>query len=79
MSKPFELLALEQGDNPTSFRLLAAASLTTPFDFLYGGSGIAASVEAAERVTGRPLMWITTQFLANAATSQTVDIQVDVP
>ena len=78
MSTPFELLALEQGDTPTSFRLPAAAALTTPFDFLYGGSGIAASVEAAERVTGRPLIWITTQFLTNAATGQTVDIDVDV-
>jgi acyl-CoA thioesterase len=76
VSEPFELLALEQGDTATSFRLPASPSLTTPFDFLYGGSGIAASVEAAERVIGRPLMWITTQFLTNAATGQTVDIDV---
>ncbi|MGK0276577.1 MAG: acyl-CoA thioesterase-2 [Ilumatobacter sp.] len=78
MHQPFELLGLDQGDTATSFRLQAAPSLTTPFDFLYGGSGIAASVEAAERVTGRPLVWITTQFLTNATTGQTVDIDVDV-
>ena len=33
----------------------------------YGGSGIAASTEVAERVTERPLMWMTTQFLTNTA------------
>lgn len=59
--------------------MAARPELSTPFGFLYGGSGIAACVEAAERVTGQPLMWITTQFLRNAHPGQTVTVEVDVP
>ena len=40
--------------------------LCTPFGFLYGGSGLAACAVAAEAATGRPLVWITTQYVANA-------------
>jgi len=59
----FDLLVPQSTDDPTRFRLAARKSLCTPFGFLYGGSGIAASVEAAERATGRPLLWITAQFI----------------
>ena len=52
--------------------------LCTPFAFLYGGSGIAASVEASERATGRPLQWITTQFLGSPTPGMVVDIDVNV-
>lgn len=45
----------------------------------YDGSGIAASIEAAERVTERPLMWITTQFLTNTAPGTVVDVDVATP
>jgi acyl-CoA thioesterase len=45
---------------------------------LYGGSGIAASVEASERATGRPLQWITTQFLGSPKPGMVVDIDVNI-
>ena len=53
--------------------------LCTPFGFLYGGGGIAASVEAAERATGRPLQWITTQFIGSPSPNSVVDLRVTVP
>ena len=74
----FDFLQLEGGGSPTRFRLAARDELCTPFGFLYGGSGIAASVEASERATGRPLQWITTQFLGSPAPESIVDLDVNV-
>lgn len=61
------------------FRLPITHDLSAPFDFLYEGSGIAASIEAAELITGRPLMWITTQFLPNTRPGTVVDLDVVTP
>ncbi len=72
----FELLDLAATDEPTRFRLVAHDRLCTPFRFLYGGSGIAASAEAAERATGRPVQWITTQFLGSPAPGSELDVDV---
>ena len=74
----FDLLELESTDQPTRFRLPVRPALCTPFAFLYGGSGIAASVEASERATGRPLQWITTQFLGSPTPGMVVDLDVNV-
>ncbi|WP_420453017.1 acyl-CoA thioesterase [Ilumatobacter sp.] len=72
----FDLLGLEGGASPSTFRLDVRPELCTPFGFLYGGSGIAASVEASERATGRPLQWITTQFVGSPAPGDVVDVEV---
>ena len=74
----FDLLELEETDDPTRFGLAVRPALCTPFAFLYGGSGIAASVEASERATGRPLQWITTQFLGSPTPGMVVDLDVNV-
>lgn len=50
----------------------------TPFGFLYGGSGIALCAAMAEAVTARPLVWITTQFVANALPGEELDVAVEV-
>jgi len=52
--------------------------LSTPFGFLYGGSGLAACAVAAEAVAGRPLKWITTQYVANAFPGEDVRLDVEV-
>lgn len=72
----FQLLDLAATDEPTRFRLVAHDRLCTPFRFLYGGSGIAASAEAAERATGRPVQWITTQFLGSPGPGAELDVDV---
>jgi acyl-CoA thioesterase len=45
---------------------------------LYGGCGLAAVVEAAERSTGRPLTWAACQFVGGAQPPQVVELAVDV-
>jgi acyl-CoA thioesterase len=72
----FDILDLRPTDDPLRFRLHARNALCTPFGFLYGGSGIAASIEAAERASGRPLQWITTQFIGSPVPDDVVDIEV---
>lgn len=74
----FDLLELAAGATATSFRLEVRPALCTPFAFLYGGSGIAASVEASERATGRPLQWITTQYVGSPTPGDVVDIEVNI-
>jgi acyl-CoA thioesterase II len=75
----FDLLDLRPTDDPLRFQLEARPELCTPFGFLYGGSGIAASIEAAERATGRPLQWITTQFIGTPVPDDVVDLTVTMP
>lgn len=52
--------------------------LATPADRLYGGAGIAATVAAAESVTGRPLRWLTCQFSSTATPGETLQVRVDI-
>ena len=75
----FDLLDLRPTEDPMRFRLAARTALCTPFGFLYGGSGIAASIEAAERASGRPLQWITTQFIGTPVPDDVVDLRVELP
>jgi acyl-CoA thioesterase len=72
----FDLLDLQPTDDPLRLQLRARKELCTPFGFLYGGSAIAASAEAAEAVTGRPLQWITTQFIGSPAPDELIDLDV---
>jgi acyl-CoA thioesterase II len=75
----FDLLDLRPGSGENRYRLPVRPDLCTPFGFLYGGSGIAASAEAAERATARPLQWITTQFIGSPPPGSVVDLHVTVP
>ena len=75
----FDLLNLQSTDDDRHYRLVASPELCTPFGFLYGGAGIAGSVEAAEKATARPLMWITTQFIARPVPGDVVDLRVETP
>jgi acyl-CoA thioesterase II len=74
----FDLLDLQPTPDERRLRFVARTDLCTPFGFLYGGSGIAASIEAAERVVGRPLVWITTQFIGTPVPGDVVDLRVEV-
>ncbi len=79
MLPTFDLLDLQPTDDTHRFQLTARKELCTPFGFLYGGSGIAASIEAAERATGRPLQWITTQFIGRPLPDEVIDLDVMMP
>jgi acyl-CoA thioesterase II len=75
----FDLLDLQESGEAGQYRFDVRPDLSTPFGFLYGGSGIAASIEAAERATGRPLQWITTQFIGAPVPDDVVDLRVELP
>jgi acyl-CoA thioesterase-2 len=62
----------------TGADLAVTKRLCTPFGFLYGGTGLAACAVAAEAVTGRPLKWITTQYVDNAFPGDDVRLDVEV-
>lgn len=47
--------------------------------FLFGGVGLAASIEAMERTAKRPVVWATAHYLSFARPGQTVDIDVWLP
>ncbi len=61
------------------FRLEVTTDLITPGQFLYGGCGLGACVEAMEQVTGRPTVWATAQYLSFAKTGSVVEINVETP
>lgn len=44
--------------------------------FMFGGVGLGATVEAAERSLGRAVVWATTQYLAYAPRGSTVEFEV---
>jgi len=69
-------IRIPEGAGPAILPVTEA--LCTPFGWLYGGSGVAACSVAAEAATRKPLVWITTQYVANAKPGETVELAVDV-
>lgn len=57
---------LRPGASDTEMVLTVVDRLCTPFGFLYGGTGISAATTIAETVAGKPLVWITVQYVSNA-------------
>lgn len=72
-------LGLEPGGGPGRYRLPVVGRLCTPFEFLYGGSGMAACLAAAEHHTGWPVSWLTVQYVSNAFPGEVVELEVTVP
>lgn len=72
----FELLQLERVA-ADRYRLAVRPDLcSTPLGALYGGIAVAASAEAVEEVVGRPLQWITTQFIGSPRSPDVIDLEV---
>ena len=66
-------------DDPLKFRLpVENRILVGPpgRQFMMGGVGIAASIDAMERATGRPLICATAQFISYASIGATVDLEL---
>ncbi len=53
-------LEIDQANRSAQFE--AKSGNCNALGFLYGGAGIAASIETLERITERPLIWMTCQF-----------------
>ena len=71
-----EFLGIERLDG-CHYRVPVGPHLITPGNFLYGGCGLAACVEAMELESGRPIRWATAQFASYAGTKDILDITVD--
>jgi acyl-CoA thioesterase len=66
---------LEQLDD-TRWRMEVTRSLTSGTGALFGGCGLGAAIEVMERVTGRPCVWATAQFLSYAVPPATLELDV---
>ncbi len=76
---PLPFLGLEATHNPHRWYLPVTPHLCTGHQFLFGGCGLGAAIEALERTTDRPLIWATAQYLSYARPPSTMDIDVTVP
>jgi acyl-CoA thioesterase len=68
---------LQRTEDPNSWRLPVVQSLCSGLGALFGGCGLGACVEALERVTGRPLVWATGQYLSYARPPSIMDIRIN--
>ena len=80
MAKPF--FDLHATHNPHRWYLPLTESLCVgPVgrNFMFGGVGLAAAVQAMERTCARPVIWATAQYLSYARPPSVVDLDVWVP
>ncbi len=69
---------LEATSNERRFTWTPPGVVLTPAGTVQGGAGLGAASEAMERVTGRPTIWATAQYLSFAAGTAPIDIEVTV-
>jgi acyl-CoA thioesterase II len=60
------------------FRFTVVDRLSRMDARLYGGTAIAVSIATAEELTKRPVLWMTTQFVATAAQDTEIDVLAEV-
>jgi acyl-CoA thioesterase-2 len=73
-----EFLGLEATADATRWRLPVREEICGGRRALYGGCGLAAVIESAERATGRPLTWAACQFVGGAEPPQVVDLHIEI-
>lgn len=72
-----EFLGLSVDLPSRSATLTVDDRLCTPWGYLYGGTGVAACAAVAEVVTGRPAVWVTTQYISHAHEHDAIEVSVD--
>jgi acyl-CoA thioesterase len=68
---------LEPLDEPRRWRLPVVRGLCSGFGALFGGCALGASIEVLERVTNRPLVWATAQYLEFVRPPAVVELEVN--
>ena len=66
--------------NAKRFKLVASTQACVgpvDYEFIMGGVAQAAAIEAAELVSGKPLLWSTIQFVNAGLLHQSIDIEVE--
>ncbi len=69
-------LGLEPTHNPNRWILPVTPGVSTRGNFLWGGCGLGAAIEAMEGTTGRRVIWATAQYLSYANPPSIMDIDV---
>ncbi len=67
---------LEATQEPTKWRMDVTRGLSSGTGALFGGCGLGACIEVMERVTGRPCIWATAQYLAFARPPARLELDV---
>lgn len=73
-----EYLGLRPTDDPNRWQLELTPRVLTPAGAMHGGAALAATVEALEATTGRPLIWATAHYLTHAGPRGRLDVAVSV-
>ena len=73
-----DFLGLRPTDDPNRWGLELTPRVLTPAGAMHGGAALAATVEALEGTTGRPLVWATAHYLTHAGPRGWVDVNVSV-
>jgi acyl-CoA thioesterase II len=71
-------LGLRATHNPVRWYFEVVPGICTDGQFLFGGCGLGAAIEALERTTGRPVVWAVAQYLSFAHPPEIVDVDVTV-
>jgi acyl-CoA thioesterase-2 len=78
MSTDADFLGLVDAGSPGRFAFEVQNHLARLDGHLYGGTAIAVSIAAAELVSQRTALWMTTQFVATAPPRSTVSVHAEV-
>jgi acyl-CoA thioesterase len=73
-----DLLGLRPTEVEHRWQQVVGHTVTTPSGALQGGAALAAAIEAAQSVAGRPLRWATAQFVSHVQHGSVVDIDVTI-
>ena len=73
-----EFLGLRATHNPVRWYLEVVPGICTDAQFLFGGCGLGAAIEALEHTTGRPAVWAAAQYLSFARPPEIMDIDVTI-
>lgn len=78
MNSDADFLGLVPGDVPGQFSFDVVDHLARHDGHLYGGTAIAVSIAAAEMVSARPAVWMTTQFVATAPPGERISVHAEI-
>jgi acyl-CoA thioesterase len=73
-----DFLGLVDGGGPGRYQVTVQDHLARLDGRLYGGTAIAVSITAAELVSHRPALWMTTQFVSTAPPGEVISVHAEV-
>jgi len=70
-----QFYGLTATDDPRRWRVPVVRGLCSGFGAFFGGAALGAAIEVLERLTGRPLVWASAQYLAFARPPDVVELE----